>query len=110
MEYEKNPTPPVSQVRVAAMDETMAVAIGLDNTAYAWGAAAEYGNYTTLPEGLDPSKLTSLFLNLGAVGGIDSDGKLWVWGPAANWGAAVQRPSARKRSLLTRHSTASTAW
>ncbi|MBM3639155.1 MAG: hypothetical protein FJW98_06940 [Actinobacteria bacterium] len=103
MEYEENPTPPVSQVRVAAMDETMAVAIGLDNKAYAWGPGAKFADYTTLPEGLDPSKLTSLFLNLGAVGGIDSDGKLWVWGPAASWGAAV--PEAISQKKITAYTT-----
>ena len=98
LQYEENPTPPITHARVAAMDFTMAIALGLDNKLYAWGASGSgFGDYTTPPQGLDLSKLASLFIDNGAVGGIDSDGKVWLWGPAVNWTPGVPADVSEKK-------------
>ena len=70
--------PPVSRARVAAISNTQAVAIGLDNTFHAWGSNPDSINMP--PADLDLSTVSSLSLDDGVVMAIDENGKLWAWG------------------------------
>ena len=97
LQYEENPTPPISHARAAALDDTMAVAIDLDNKFHAWGAGSSFGNYSEIPAGLDLSTVTSLFLNNGMIAAIDYAGKLWEWGPAAAWATGIPESVSRKK-------------
>ena len=89
MQYDDNFVPPVSHARVAALADTYGVAIDLDNKLHVWGAGTLFDDYTKLPDGLDLSKVESLFPDLGVIGAIDTDGKLWTWGPGVRWGGAI---------------------
>ena len=70
--------PPVSQARVAALGNSQAVAIDLENRFHAWGSNPSGINEP--PADLDLSRVTSLSLDDGVVMAIDEDGKLWAWG------------------------------
>jgi len=97
LQYEENPTPPISHARAAALDDTMAVAIDLDNKFHAWGAGSSFGNYSEIPAGLDLSTVTSLFLSYGWIAAIDNAGKLWEWGPAATWATGIPESVSQKK-------------